>query len=120
MSVGLCSVGFEAGGKVTYLARLPPDEQGNPRGCSGSLKNWGTSFPEFPTKYLEPGEKDSVYLDGRGFLGDQADKPIQKVGFSIILDYQPWLLPWKRSAEFHFAYTRMPDGQYHQFSLPVR
>jgi hypothetical protein len=106
-AVGLCSV-------TLTMEKKPP--QSPPDSCAGSL---GTRFvmPQWFIRKLSMDERHVVRFDDVFDITEGVK--LAAADISIIIQYDPWMLPIRREKEFHFATRFEKDGKLSWIPRPL-
>jgi hypothetical protein len=86
------------------------------------------NFEEYGVKIIKPEWKDhTLGMDERftitltdAFLCCKPGLPVQGAELGIIVEYNPWVLPWKREKTFAFVTHRQSNGELYWYSVPDR
>jgi hypothetical protein len=120
LMVGICRVDMNLSGAfdprrpraVTIRgdgAKFTPGSAGctGPNGARFYNQNW-------TNHELEPQEKFSTtldpVLDWLVPLQARDSVTVTSAVITIVVQFQPWIIPWRREAEFRFATQKVPDG----------
>ncbi len=98
--LGLCTLVFGS-----------TDRPQSGRGCGSAL---GSRLvrPQWLAAYIGIDDKHTITIE------DMFKGQISYADISIILEYSPWFLPWRREKEFRFETRKLGDGKIYWFIHP--
>jgi hypothetical protein len=100
--LGICSVGFN----LTDKNPTPPTM------CPRSLQS-RMAPGKWNISRLGIDEKFAVTLE------DPLNGQVGYADISIIVEYEPWFIPWRREKEFRFETRKLSDAKLHWFPHPL-